>query len=336
MSKPIAVIAGDIHYNLNNLAVADKGTRMAIDKANELGIPFIANGDTWDQKANLRAECVNAMIETFKTAIIPPYINIGNHCKIHAKSIDHSLNFLRPYAHVIDEPTYVKELQSHIIPYQDDPAKLKKYLASLPAGSRLIAHQGVTGSNMGDYILDHSAINKEVLASFRTILSHYHQRQDIECGPLSDNNVGLATYIGSLYTTSFGEAQDLPKGFQVLYDDGSLEFIPTNLRKHRIIEIDLNSPNAKASMGRVDDILWFKIKGTQEQLAKFNKQSFKEQNPHFANFKLELILDEQASDKTVEPVSQTKGQVLDGLIDSLTNTTVIQKQRLKTLWKGFV
>ena len=55
--KALAVIAGDIHYSLATLAVADSATRQAIAKANELGVPFIANGDTHDTKANMRGEC---------------------------------------------------------------------------------------------------------------------------------------------------------------------------------------------------------------------------------------------------------------------------------------
>lgn len=332
MSKtPVAVLVSDVHYNINTLEVADKAMRLAIDKANDLKVRLIVCGDLHDTKAHLRGECVSSMIDTFLLCKTPTYVLVGNHDKINEKSAQHSLDFLKAaFVNVIDKITYIPHTTWTLVPYQHDIEALKYYLKTVP-GSNLIMHQGIQGSNSGEYFQDKSALHPEDVAGFRVISGHYHTRQTIA---LPDG--GSWDFVGNPFTLGFGEANDPPKGFQVLYDDGSLEFIPTNLRKHRIIEIDLNSPNAKASMGRVDDILWFKIKGTQEQLAKFNKQSFKEQNPHFANFKLELILDEQTSDKTVEPVSQTKGQVLDGLIDSLTNTTVIQKQRLKTLWKDFV
>lgn len=333
MSKsPVAVLISDVHYNINTLEVADKSMRLAIDKANSLEVPLIIGGDLHDTKAHIRGECVNAMISTFMLCESVPIILVGNHDRINEKSSSHSLNFLSKYAFVLSSNYNSEKLKNtYFIPYHHDLNELRVYLKTLPPKSQIIMHQGIQGSNSGEYFQDKSALRPEDVSGFRVISGHYHTRQTIA---LPDG--GSWDFVGNPYTLNYAEANDPPKGFQVLYNDGSLEFIPTNLRQHRIIEIDLNSVNAKASMGRVDDILWFKVKGSQEQLSHFNKQSFKEQNPHFANFKLELIPDEQTSDKTVEPVSQTKEEVLDGLIDSLTNTTVIQKQRLKAAWRDFV
>ena len=62
MKIPTAVLISDVHYSLQTLPLADKVMRMAIDKANSLGVPLIVAGDLHDTKANMRAECVNAMI----------------------------------------------------------------------------------------------------------------------------------------------------------------------------------------------------------------------------------------------------------------------------------
>jgi hypothetical protein len=329
MSKPVAVISGDIHYSLNNLTLADKATRLAITKANELDVPFIANGDTTDTKANLRGECVNAMIETFKTAVKKPYVNIGNHCKINAKSIEHSLNFLRPYAKVIEVPEYVEELNYHVIPYHDDVDTLRKYLKTLPKHSSMLVHQGLEGANLGDYILDKSALNRSDVAGHSVVASHYHARQEIK---LPDN--GVWNFIGAPYSMSFGETKDPEKGFQVLYDDGSLEFIPTNLRKHVIVEglatkyvLELK-PSAEINKG---DLVWVKVRGSKEDLAKCTREVIATRIG-ITDFKLDKFPD--AVESTSRPMNMTQSEILDSTIQGLTQVSEECKVRLKDLWKG--
>lgn len=328
--KAIAVISGDIHYILNNLTLADASVRQAISKANELNVPFIANGDVNDTKANLRGECVNAMIETFKTAKIKPYVNIGNHDKISAKGTEHSLNFLAPYAHIIDKPTFIDDLTLHIIPYFDDIVALRQVLSTIPVGSTLIMHQGLTTGLPGEYIRDHSALETEDLKDFRTILSHYHARQDIKCGRPRKGALGLASYVGSPYTTSFGEASDPEKGYQILMSDGLLEFVPTNLRKHVIIEVDLNHRN-NAIAYSVGDILLVRVRGTAEQLLHFKKEDLGISEP----YRLDLIPLETSTTAEVAK-DLTQDQILDSLIDSLTNTSDERKANLKELWRKAV
>src|SRR5579862_1378127 len=102
--KSLAVLVSDVHYNVHTLKLADAAMRMAIVKANKLEVPLIVAGDLHDTKANLRGECVNAMIETFKQCNKPPYIIVGNHDRINEKSHEHSLNFLAPYCHIVDSP----------------------------------------------------------------------------------------------------------------------------------------------------------------------------------------------------------------------------------------
>lgn len=285
MSKPIAVIAGDIHYNLKNLELANTLTRMAIQCANELKVPFVANGDTQDQKAMLRAECVNAMIDTFKTAKIKPYVNIGNHDMVNNKGRDHALNFLRPYAHVIETSQYINDLKVYIIPYHDDIEELRSYLKTLPPKSTLILHQGLTGSDMGEYIKDHSALNPDDLKDFTSILSHYHNHQVIKCG---DN---LATYVGSGYTQSFGEAYDNSKGFGVLYDDGELEFITSNLRRHLAYDLEVNDMMNTRGVFDInkDDLVRIRLSGPQHLLNEIDKQDFLDKFKLPVNTKIEKI-----------------------------------------------
>lgn len=336
MPEPVAVIISDVHYNVHTLKLADAAVRMAIEKANDLETSLIVSGDLHDTKANLRGECVNAMIKTFSQCIFPPYILVGNHDRINEKAEAHSLNFLSAYANVIDLPC--KSFYGYLVPYYHDPDELRTYLKTIPAGSTVIMHQGLTSSNSGDYIQDKSAINPEDVQDFRAISGHYHTRQDIKIGRPRKGSVGLFSYVGNPYTLTYGEAYDPPKGFQILMDDGTLEFVSTNLRKHVIVEYDLITDESKWSSGPImagdgiNDLAWVKIKGTKEQLAKINKIEFLKDKGIPQNVRFDLIPTDTNS-QVFEHKNLTQGPLLDSLIDSLTNTSDERKQRLKDIWK---
>jgi len=335
--SPVAVLISDVHYNVHTLPIADAALRQAITKANELEVPIVVAGDLHDTKANLRAECVNAMIETFKTCDLRATVIVGNHDKINEKSQEHSLNFMEEYVNfIVNKPQkFSVELDTgefdlgYCVPYYSDAEELRAYLKTVPAGSRLIMHQGLQGSNSGEYIQDKSAINHEDVANFRVISGHYHTRQDIRTGRPQKGHVGLWSYIGNPYTLNFAEANDPEKGFQVLYSDGSLEFVPTNLRKHVIWNEYVGENRDQPSVGP-DDIWWIKMHGTREQLAGFTKDKVPTNKP----FKLTLeYLDSNVNSNEVK-TSQTQTEILDSLIESLTNTSPECKTRLKETWRG--
>jgi DNA repair exonuclease SbcCD nuclease subunit len=356
-TNPIAVLISDVHYNLNTLEFADKAMRLAIQKANDLNVPLIVAGDLHDTKANLRGECILAMIKTFDTLYTNCYILRGNHDAINEKSKETGLDFLNRQEitgrysgdtfvsgrEIITTPSYFNKLGAvmdnsvHLIPYHHDINELKKYLSKIDYKSCVIMHQGLMNSNMGDYIQDKSAITKDDVAGLRVISGHYHTRQTIQIAG------GKWDYIGNPYTLSWGEANDPEKGFQVLYSDGSLEFIPTNLRKHRIIICGWDDRHnifwGPALKGNPEDLVWVKVEGTKEQLSIVTKEWLMKQGYEtFANgnFKLTLHPTEQVSSKATQNGIFSHRDLLDSMIDSLTNTSTEVKTRIKTKWKSLV
>lgn len=341
MPKPIAVLTSDIHYSLPTLELADAAMRQAITKANDLKVPLIVAGDLHDTKANLRGECVNAMLETFSSCEVFCYILRGNHDSLHEKSEKHSLNFLSRalnsdmdgdtvYTPIIAvaTPQFINNIafnrkSTHLIPYHHDPEQLRKYLRTIDPGSLVIMHQGISGSDAGEYAHDKSAISIEDVKDFTVISGHYHARQTIDTG-----NGNTFSYIGNPYTTTFAEASDPRKGFQILMDDGTLEFVPTNLRKHVVIEIDLNSVYQPARAFNLDDLLWVKVKGTKEQLLSFRKDTLSIKK----DYRLDLIPTDSEV-QTPQAKNQTQGETLDLIIDNQPNTSDERKSRLKELWR---
>lgn len=342
MSKPIAVIISDVHYSLPTLEVADAAMRQAIAKANELKVHLIVAGDLHDTKANLRAECITAMRNTFEKAPKETYVMVGNHDKINEKSEANALSFLEDLVNIVVEPLYLRlnEFNKviYLIPYYSNTENLKILLKRFSANSTLIMHQGIHGSNSGEYLQDKTAITKEDVAGFRVISGHYHQRQTIKLP-----QGGKWDYIGNPYTLNFGEANDLEKGFQILMDDGSLEFIPTNLRQYIVVNIDVKTlkydgKTLKYMNGvtkSIEDLAWVKLSGSKEELSTITKAYVKQVLFLKQDFRLELIPTDESS-TAVKDLGLSNETLLDSIIDNSANYTAECKERLKATWKTLI
>lgn len=343
MKKPAAVLISDVHYNINTLEVADKAMRLAINKANELKVRLIVCGDLHDTKANIRGECIKAIMETFSRCDYMPIILRGNHDSINEKSTEHSLEFLRLEAGIVKFGIRNIMLTSNaerlanicwFIPYQHDTETFRQLINAIPEDAVVFMHQGVINSNSGHYIQDKSAIPKEWLAGRRVISGHYHTRQDIE---LPEG--GLLSYVGNPYTLGFGEANDPEKGYQILYDDGSLEFVPTKLRRHRVIicgwddRHDLFWPPVFKIQDT--DIVWIKVKGPTDRLSITTKEWLKTQFHIPGDFRLDLIPNDTKSELKSIDTNTSKSDILDSVINNLQNTDDERKTRLKQLWRKF-
>lgn len=346
-NKPIAVLISDIHYNIQNLEVADAAVKQALNKATELNVPLIVAGDLHDTKANMRGECVKTMLDTFSSAQTEVIILVGNHDRINERSTAHSLEFLRTVCTIVDKPS--EWLDWTLLPYHHEVEQLRSVISGLPTGSKLIMHQGIEGSHSGDYIQDRSALKKEDGANFRVISGHYHRRQTIKCRPLPRciagsfnaireehalhaSGVGTWDYIGNPYTTNFGESNDPEKGFQVLYRDGSLEFIPTKLRKHVVISLDRSWIHESGQI-KENDIVWIKIKDSKEGLADFSKKLIQENLGFKQDFRLDLIPDdtEFVHEQSVEDMSQL--ELLEATVNSVSDISDKRKTNINNIWK---
>jgi DNA repair exonuclease SbcCD nuclease subunit len=307
--------------------------RQAIATANELEVPLIVAGDLHDTKANMRGECVNAMLETIKLCFARPYILVGNHDKINEKSEDHSLNFLFAYANIVDKPHHYKALNINLIPYQHDITVLKKYLGSMHRWAITIMHQGIEGSKSGDYIQDKTALSIEDVSELRIISGHYHTRQTIALP-----NGGQWDYIGNPYTLTYAEANDPTKGYQILYSNGLLDFIPTNLRAHRVLKMGIRALFEGAygpiKIHNPEDLVLIKLDGIREDLSKITKNKVGAILGLNTPFRLDLIPTDTATQAPDARLNLSEGPLLDSLIDSLSNTSDERKTRLKSIWKA--
>lgn len=343
MNKPRAVIISDLHFSVPTLELASNALKQALVKATELRAPLVIAGDLLDSKAIIRGECANRLIEILsEPRDIRVLIIAGNHDLLNEKGKDHTLNFLRSYCEIIDSPVFDDHVCAWLFPYFSDTNELLKWLKITPSKYPIIMHQGVMGADMGSYVIDKTSLPKEAFKNFRVISGHYHKAQDIECGvgPKSPtiSYKGIFSYIGSPYTISFAEVNDGPKGFRVLYEDGSLGSIPTNLRKHKVIEFTTDTINKLIPNKLLDisltDLVWIKVMGPQSELEKLNKKVLGMRLFGHSNYKLDKIVTD--STKLVDnSVNLTDKQILDNIIDSKPENNEY-KIYLKDLWRGLL
>ena len=285
MSSKVVLIS-DIHYSLNTLEQAKESLFKALRVAEDRKIPLIIAGDLNDSKAIIRAEVANELIRQLSTySTVRVYILIGNHDLITEKNnYEHSLAFLRPYAHVIDTMTYLPDLDVYLIPYQNEASELKEKLSLVPSGSTVIMHQGFLGAHMGEYVRDRTSISTELVKNFRVFSGHYHRHQTLE----------TVTYIGTPYTITRAEASDGPKGFLVLHDDNTFERVILKLRKHTVIEINQNLTEDNInSCETVDntDIVLLKISAdTYKRVEELKEEVFKKLPSRDMNCRVEVTL----------------------------------------------
>ncbi len=337
MSRPIAILGSDIHYSISTLSLADAATQQMVAKANELSVPLVIAGDLHDTKAHHRAECQEAMLKTFAECRQEPLIMVGNHDRRNERSPEHALHFLKGVAEIIDRPcTWDRgSLRATLIPYQHEAEDFK---TAINQGNPLvICHQGIIGADMGHYVQDKSAITRDDVSDYRVISGHYHKRQDIKCGRPRRGAVGMFSYIGNPYTLTFAEANDLEKGYQILMDDGTLEFVPTNLRRHVVADETVEDfldgcGQSFIQHVRPQDLLWLKLRGTSSQLSALSKADIGRMLQAPENFRYDPIRTDVGTEAKVTP-TMSPAEAMDAVIDGAPVIDDNIKADLKRLYR---
>lgn len=327
---PLAVVISDVHYTLNTLELADTAFRAAIDKAAELGVPLIDCGDITNDKAVLRAEIVNRLIDTMQYAFrkrVDVFCLVGNHSLLNEKGKEHALHFLYGHCNIVDIPIELSGLK--LIPYQNNSKDFLDAIKQFPKGSIVFAHQGTIGGQLGDYVKDTSAFDPELVKDYKVFLGHYHKHYTL----------GTTVSIGNPYTLTYGEANDGDKGFLVVYEDGTFTREILELRKHRTLDWTtdnfFNFYNGKKRILYEDGALtWVKISGPRQKVDLISKSMVGEFFGH-QNFKLDKIYTDNIKLNSRSGDNLSEAELLDAIIDS-GEEAENYKASLKLLWREVV
>jgi len=282
----VYTIIGDIHATLKD---TDKVNHL-FDIIEQIGNPTILLGDLLDNKAIVRAECLNLYYKRFKESKLNFIVLVGNHDLISLDSKEHSLETLKELKNVtiIDEPQVIDNV--FFVPYIHDLVALKSVLASNSVDTLMI-HQGIVGYDYGNGYKAEEGVVKEQLSSFkRVIAGHFHKYQHED----------KLTFLGTPFSKSFGET-DQDK-FIACYETEtqSLELIKSNFPQHKSLNVDCSSPQ---EINLVEgDIYRFILNGTQEQINSFPKKEYL--NVRFIERPTDEFETSVSIDETVDCVSQ--------------------------------
>ena len=250
MSKqPIGVVLTDTHLTKNNTADVEEIWLQGIDLAEELKINKIYHGG--DIVTAREAQPLNVLLSIQKSlrdlaeAGMQVDAILGNHDLVNQEafegypSIFNCSHFkVHGESYSYDHGTVVVHMLSYFPEKGSYKDRLETLKTNIVPGKKniLITHIGVNGG------LSHAnaTINKEVPAGIfdgfdKVLIGHYHNQCQIEGYEIY--------YIGSTHQQNFGE--DVNKGFTVIYDDGSHEFVKSDMPEYHTYHKNVEEADSK-------------------------------------------------------------------------------------------
>jgi exonuclease SbcD len=285
--KAVALGLTDTHAHDNNLALQESIWKQAISICEEKDIKKIYHFGDWVTARKAQSLEVLEHLSWIKDTIFDNDLSLigisGNHDKTNQESIFAYPNLLKDEGFHVVEYGYQDNISDNIsvwfLPYfpekgtyKDRVEAMKKQLDPNKTNV-LITHVGINGG----LAHENATVNKEVPADLFigfdiVLVGHYHNRNKIDF-----NEVDIH-YVGSPFAANFGE--DNEKGFTIIYDDGSIEFINANFPRYETIEIEVEAidgkwlsqtkKHIKESGSNVRVI----VSGDESELKKIKKQKF--------------------------------------------------------------
>lgn len=326
--KHLFIWISDVHISIKNLLVSIQVLKEALDLARNRNVPLLISGDLNDTKAVMRSEWVSALIKLFEEyKDVKIYILTGNHDMDNKNSNTHSLEFLKPISNIImmDEPGvhYISGHPFYCIPYCINTETFKAALDKARANGikKVIAHQGVLGSFMGDYIVDESSIDPKEFEDFDIVmLGHYHKFQ---------KNLNYV-YCGSPFTTNFGEADQIKFIHEVGTDEENTAIVfnhhETKARRHikYLIEADEDLAKIKNVPGSLAQIV---VKGPKEFVKKYNDVPMMKQLSGAESVLIVPEISRQSEHRIAAEILHSPLKVIDAYLASA--ETILDKDKLK-------
>lgn len=282
--KPALAIITDLHITESNGDMVYKLFCESVDKVIELGLStLIIAGDIFDARKAQPLISLNTFDDMLHYAI-EKQIEIqaipGNHDKVDYYSSKSYLDQFRYFPNFILYSVYGKfnigNKNIHLLPYYHESIYSKYLLDGMNEcydnggnDNILITHIAINGVKNNDSTEVTSGCPANLFDKFdKVLVGHYHNKQEI----------GNILYIGSLYQSNFGE--DDKKGITIVYDDLSIEQIPTSFKRYETIKYDIDTLTVSdldkiaKDYSKVDQFTKVQFTGSKEKLATLDKSKF--------------------------------------------------------------
>lgn len=283
--KPIGILLTDTHLKPTNIelveSIFDQACDLALEMTPKNGVPRIFHaGDWFTNRIGQNLQTLLALYRIIKKCEkkgVMVYGISGNHDKTFQDSPDSYLDVysnnklftvFREEELCIIEGLAIGFLPFFTASYLERLAKLNKE-AKKHKNRVLITHHAFNGvrNNDGSEVAD-GIPKKSVKIWDAVYVGHYHDASII------GKNIH---YIGSTYQGNYGENSE-DKGFQILYNDGSIEFEASKFPKYIKVSVDVDSDiqnEIEAYSGTTDNVR-FIFKGKRDSFHKVDQSALSE------------------------------------------------------------
>lgn len=234
MKKAVAILVNDIHLDKSNGELVKDIFRQLVTLCRKKGCSEIwVGGDVFTNRSGQPLECLTTwkdILDHLSEMGIQISVIPGNHDKTDA---DDYRSYLDVYSNQFLYDTAVcrkvgGKLNVVFVPYFKEEMWLKEWKRAdaerdKQLKSILITHIGFDGVKNNDGSDVQSSIKPSMFADYdKVLVGHYHN-----ASKLGEN----VYYTGSAYQNNYGE-NITDKGFTVIYDDASKEFVPSRFPKY--------------------------------------------------------------------------------------------------------
>ncbi len=259
MRNPIALLVNDLHISKDNISEFNENWDEMLAVCNRYRITdIVVGGDMFTASASQRLPVLLAVKHALEKAVSENCcltISEGNHDKVDEESVDGYNHLFDKYVDVVDVYKVLQwedcEMALVVMSYFPENGSFSRRLAEMKDDLTnrynlnlgkvvLYIHEGIHGA-LGDFET-HKEVRAEIFNDFHSVLAaHYHNRVELA-------GTGIV-YIGSSRQNNFGE--DVHKGYTVLFDDGSVEFVEN--------EVNTRYATLEVAFDDIDDAFMQKI-----------------------------------------------------------------------------
>lgn len=263
-----ALIVSDLHLRPSSMEMSKRVLKLIQQKIAELKPDYLINlGDTFHTKniihvtvQNLYQDFINEVRKDVKVIQL-----VGNH-DWGVQYSEHPFNALK----YMDNVTVVEDMmtldKNIFISYARETSRFEEMLGrGGPKIERIFAHMDMNGYTPGSGWEEVSPyFDEDHFKGYKQLISgHLHLAQN----KILENGTEIL-FVGSGYTTDFGES-DQEKRFVLMdLDTGVWESIPTGLTMHRTLKIKAGEPFPEIPEAELHDGVEFRVvvSGTREQI----------------------------------------------------------------------
>lgn len=315
MKKPISILSTDKHLKEENVLELFELCEQEVALCKKYNVKFVIwLGDIFDSRLSQRQELLNSltdMIALYANEGISIHCIPGNHDKTNYESDESFLSTYRYhpnfFLHELPEMCSFSfggsEIEIGFVPFYSTDLWVQKF-KTLPKPcskkSILISHTAVDGSINNDGKQVSNKISLSLFKSYgKVFLGHYHNAQQ------PGSNV---FHLPSTRQNDFGEDEE--KGFTLLYDDLSFDFIKGQFVPYREIKVDVANISKKEllelSKTPTDGVnVRITLVGDQQAVKAVNKKMFTDNGISVKAKYSEIEVTEQEEKEIVQELSGT-------------------------------